>query len=355
MGGGVPMKLFFSLATTLFFLMLYANPTLAQHRTVERSPKVDNYLHEASYALEDLQERNLLKMEQSLGRGFLEIQNMVDSYTPDPRTNAYLRLRGWGQLVWTQIMHRLMAIQNGLYEDELRFAERVALDRQARASLDLVETSVQRLYKLLEAKNKFGFDVEIDAFAQDLFKNDTHDVDYKDIIAEFQSTFLERRDAVVARIESGEHPGIFDPADLPKGTRYAKLYQEHLDRLSDETCRVDEIFIRLAEFDGNRLNQLMVEAQTAPSEATREAAKNEIKVQLMVFEDALDASETDPSFSNLMQYFERSGYLAFEPWGGYPEDFHDAMVLIHQAKSKLEEQTQPDALKNMYAMGDVLQ
>ncbi len=104
------MRTVFSLPTICFVLILLSISTAiaAEH---ERSPRVEGYLQDANAAMEHLSNNDLAAIEQALSPGFAEIEDMVATY-PAPtdehsRINTYLRERGWGQLVWTQIMVRL--------------------------------------------------------------------------------------------------------------------------------------------------------------------------------------------------------------------------------------------------------
>ena len=327
----------------------------ARPRPPQHSERVKIYLIEASAAWACLDEHSLADMEEALSRGFFEIEAMVDSYTPNHKPNRFLKDRGWGQLVWTQIVFRLIAIRNGIYDQELRFAERVALEGVARHTLNLVETSVRRLYKLLEAKDAFGFDDQIDPFAQNMFATDDATIDYKGIISDFEEHFMRRKQAVIARLESGKRPGIVDPADIPRGTRYAAIYEQHRNRLDDEDRRLDEVLLSLVRYDPHRVRELVETVQTAHSADARQDAANELKLHLLVLENVLEASEKDPAVHRMIQYYERLGYLAFNPHEGYPDIFQDLMVLLHRAKRRLDTQTQPAALRDLYAVGELIQ
>ena len=341
------------LTTTLILVLLSCslNSAWAQR---SRSPEVEKHMVEANFAGEWLNEGNLAEMEKALEPGFHSLDIMFSNYSPDQKTNTYLRERGWGQLVWTQIMYRLLAIRNGVFDQELEFAERVALESVARSSLETVETSFARIQSLIEAKEKMGLDKEIDQFAQGFFPEMDGAGAYQTIVHDFRERFQGRRDAVIARLESEEHPGIVDPAELPSGTRYAEIYQEHQKRLTGGN-RLDEILNRLAQVDFHNLLKLVETAQNAPSAAEREAAKNEVKLQLILVEDSLDASEHDISVARIVDYFNRWGYTAFEPVGAYPDDYQEAMFLVYAAQKKLAEQSRPENLRDLYTIADLVQ
>ncbi len=322
----------------------------AQTQKVKRVPGVGEYLYDTSVALKHLQKGDLAKMEASLDRGFLKIKSMMDSPTPETETNE----KGWGQLVWTQLMYRLQAIQDGVYDRELEFAERVALEGVAKGSLRLVERSVGRIRKLLEAKEVLGLDRQVDAFARGMFADDNSVGDYEAIIADFQERFRVRQEAVLARLESGKHPGIVDPDGLPAGSQYS-AYAKHRARLKNEDFRLDEVFNVLAQYDPERVVKLAETRKNASSPTERREATNEIKVQLLVLEDALDAAENDPAVQDLIGWYERVGYLAFDQYSAGPDDFQELMVLIHRAKAVLKDQTQPETLRALYAMGAEIQ
>lgn len=334
----------------LVIACLSLSPAWAQS---SRSPEVEKHMIEASLAGEWLSEGNLAEMEKALEPGFHSLTIMLSNYSPDRKTNIYLRERGWGQLVWTQIMYRLLAIRNGVFDQELVFAERVALENVARSSLETVDISFARIQILLEAKEKMGLDKEIDQFAQGFFPEMDGEGAYQAIISDFRERFQGRRDAVIARLESEEHPGIVDPAELPTGTRYAEIYQEHKKRLGGEN-RLDEILNRLVQVDYRNLRKLADTARNAPSVAEREAAKNEVKLQLILVEDSLDASENDASMARLIDYFDHWGYVAFEPYGAYPDDFQGAMFLVYAAQRKLAEQSRPENLRDLYTIADLV-
>ncbi len=334
----------------LVLVSLCLGPALAQH---SRSPEVATHMIEANSAGEWLGEGNLAEMEKALEPGFHSLTILLDNYSPDLKTNIYLRERGWGQLVWTQIMYRLLAIQNGIFDQELEFAERVVLEGAARSSLETVETSFARIQILLQTKEKMGLDKEIDRFAQGFFPGLDGEGAYETIISDFRERFQGRRDAVIARLESEEHPGIIDPAELPSGTRYAEIYEEHQKRLGGEN-RLDEILNRLAQLDSGKLLVLVETARNAPEAAEREAAKNEVKLQLILVEDSLDASENDASVARMIDYFNNWGHTAFEPNGAYPDDFQGAMFLVYAAQKKLAEQSRPENLRDLYAIADLI-
>jgi|GEM_PF-6562337 len=335
----------------LFSLVLACLPALAQPA---RSPEVEKHMVEAHQAGVWLSEGNLAEMETALEPGFHELAILLGNYHPDQKTNNYLKDRGWGQLVWTQIMYRLMAIRNGVFDEELDFAERVALEGVALSSLETVEQSFDRLQILLETKVKLGLDREIDQFAQGFFPELEGENAYRTIITGFQVRFLERRDAVIARLESGEHPGIVDPAELPEGTRFQAVYLDHQERLEGEN-RLDEILNRLAEVDPRQMQALVETAIHDPDQAERENARNEIKLQLILVEDSLDASENDPSVARAIAQLNHWGLAAFDPPPPvYPDDFRNAMVLVYTARRNLVEQTRPDNLRDLYAIADLV-
>ena len=335
----------------LVLASLSLSPAWAQR---SRSPEVAKHMIEANFAGEMLREGKLAEMEKALEPGFHSLTIMLGNYSPDLKTNIYLRERGWGQLVWTQIMYRLLAIQNGVFDQELVFAERVALESVARSSLETVETSFARIQTLLEAKEKMGLDKEIDQFAQGFFTEMDGEGAYQAIINDFRERFQGRRDAVIARLESKEHPGIIDPAELPTGTRYAAIYEEHQKRLGGEN-RLDEILNRLAQVDSRNLRKLVETSRNAPSAAERDAAKNEVKLQLILVEDSLDASENDASVARIIDFFDSWGHTAFEFNGAYPDDFQGAMFLVYAARKKLAEQSRPENLRDLYTIADLVQ
>ena len=133
----------------------------------------------------------------------------------------------------------------------------MALDRVAAASLATVETTVARIDFLLEARTRMGLEAEIDSFAEGLLAESVSSPDYRELLASFHQRFDRRRAAVMARIASGEHEGIVDPAALPAGTRQAQVYQEHKRRLEGEG-RLDEILTRLAEADPSEIQRLVI-------------------------------------------------------------------------------------------------
>ncbi len=336
-----------------FFAAGFGEAQAGAPRPVGKSPQVEEYLVQASRAGRWLQEGDIAQMEAELKAGFNEIALMMESYHPDGKTNNYLRQRGWGQLVWTQMMYRLLAIRDGLFDEELEFAERVALESVSSESLRSVEVAFARIQILMSAKEKLNLNQEIDQFAQGIFGGDANGTSYTALVDDFQARFTVRQAAVVARLASGQHRGIVDPAELPDGTSYAQIYREHQERLQGEN-RLDEIFGRLAEVDPERLGRLAEVAQNAPTAVERDAARNEVKLQLLLVEDSLAASENDPSVARMMKYYERWGHLAFEATAGYPDDFQEAMFLVHAAKSNWEEQTRTDNLRDLYTIADLV-
>lgn len=315
-----------------------------------RAKKVELYLMEAETAGRWLtpESEDLARLEAALAGGFDEIEAMTATYLPDARTNAFLARRGWGQLVWTQLMYRLLAIQNGIYDRELDFAAEVALEGPARGALQTVETSVARIGVLLQAKEKFGLNEQIDAFAQSLFQ--AEGTGYRDVVAAFDARFRERKVAVLARLESGRHPGIVDPAALPAGTLFAATLQEHRQRMAGEN-RTDEVFRQLADFDAGRVNELAVAAAAEATPEARRTAANEARVELLVLEDVLDASETDATVQELLALFETQGFRAFSPYDASDADFRDTMILVEEARRKLQATLSPAALRELYELG----
>lgn len=350
-------KRFINLAS--FLVVLFLGPSAwAQETPVKRSEAVERHLVEASAAWEHLTQEDLVGMEKVLEPGYLEIEKLVASYprneSNQAKTNLFLHQRGWDHLIWTQMMIRLMAIDHGLYDQELEFAEKVALERVARSSLNLVERSFARMQTLLRAKRLFGLNPQVDDFAQDVFQGENTNDNYEVAVAHFQDDFLAHRDAILARLRSGHHPGIFDPAELPRGTVYAKMYEEHRDRLDGEN-RLDEILKSLARYDSGRVHQLAEVAEQGSTPHIREEAANELKVRLLLLEDSLDASETDPSVNHMIQYCDYIAPLVLDPFGGvYEDDFQELVSLVFRAKRNLETQSDPEVLKDLYAMGDAL-
>lgn len=342
----------FMTATLALFFVLFS--LLPAHAQRSRSPEVEKFMIEANEAGRWLDEGNLAEMETALEPGFHSLTIMLSNYTPDPKTNNYLRERGWGQLVWTQTMYRLLAIRNGVFDQELEFAERVALESVALSSLEAVDISFARIQTLLDAKEKMGLDREIDQFAAGFFPEMEGEGAYEAIISDFRDRFQGRRDVVIARLESEEHPGIVDPADLPLGTRYAEIYQEHQRRLGGEN-RLDEILNQLVQADTRQLRQLVEAAHNAPSEEEREDARNEVKLKLLLVEDSLDASENDASMARLIDYYNRLGHTAFDTGTANSDDFQGVMVQVYAAKQMLAEQSRPENLRHLYAIADQVQ
>jgi len=334
-------------------LFLFSISSATAQTPIKKSPQVVKYLLQANHAGNWLASGDLAQMEAALEPGFQEIALMMGSYHPDEKTNTYLRQRGWGQLVWTQMMYRLLAIRDGVYDKELDFAERVALESVADASLQTVETSFARIQFLLTVKEKMGLDQEIDQFAQMVFASEDPDARYMVLVENFQTRFLQQQVIVKARLASGQHRGIVDPSELPAGTHYAQVYREHQERLANEN-RLTEIFSRLAELDADEMFRLAEVAQNAPTEQERDDARNEVKLQLLLVENSLDALEHDPAAADLVDYYDRIGYLAFEPNVTYPGDFEEVMSLVHAAKANIVEQTQPEHLRDLYAIADLV-
>ncbi len=317
----------------------------------QKSPQVEEYLVQASRAGRWLQEGDIAQMESELEAGFNEIALMMDSYRPDGKTNSYLRQRGWGQLIWTQMMYRLLAIRDGLFDEELEFAERVALESVSSESLRSVEVAFARIQILMAAKEKMNLNQEIDQFAQGIFGSEASGTSYRALVDDFQARFSVRQAAVVARLASGQHRGIFDPSELPVGTSYAQVYQDYQERMQSEN-RLDEIFNRLAGMDPARIEHLADVAQNAPTAVEREAARNEVKLQLLLVESTLAASDSDPSVARMMNFYDRWGHLAFDSYPGTPDDFQETMSLVHAAKNKWDEQLQLENLRDLYAIAD---
>ena len=326
----------------------------AQAQTID-SKKVEVYLMEAEAAGQWLAEggENLARMEAALEPGFLEIKAMVASYKPDARTNAFLVKRGWGHLVWTQLMYRLLAIRNGVYERELDFAERVALESMSRDALATVDQSVDRIFTLLEAKEKFGLSKELDGFAQGLFMDGESGTDYQTVVTDFRDQFQDRRAVVIVRLESGSQPRIIDPASLPLGTTYAADYQHQQQRLRGDN-RLDEVFGRLAGYDAERIYEIVGALEISDSPAERENLLNQARVELLMFEEVLVATERDPSVQAMLTLYKEQSHQAFNPFGGCDADFRSVMVMVHVAKWKLESHANPKALRELYQTAELV-
>lgn len=311
-----------------------------------RSDRVERYLRDAGAAMEQLAAGDLAAMEAALEPGFAEIEAMLATYprneSSSARTNAYLRERGWGHLVWTQIMVRLMAIRDGAYEHELAFAERVPLERVARASLATLDQSSSRIEVLMRAKDRFGFGAEVDAFARGLFPEG--DTDYRVLVADHRAVFQQRRGDVVARLESGRRPPIVDPASLPSGTRYAAAWETHQERLNSDETRLDEILVQLASYDPVRVERLV---------ATGGESLDAARVELLLFEDALCASEADPVVHRMIDLYEEKGAAAFEAHASTDVDFRDTMKLLDAAQRVLDDHADPQSLRGFYELADL--
>jgi hypothetical protein len=347
---GVPMPAKVTILIGFMLVLLPAARTSAQPAS---SPQVAEYLVQANLAGEWLDQGDLARMEAALEPGFNEIIEMMESYHPDARTNTYLRKRGWGQLVWTQMMYRLLAIRGGLFDREMEFAEKVALESVAEAALQTVELSFSRIQALMGAMEKMSLDKEIDQFAAGLFEGGNAGSDYRSLVCAFRTRFVLRQSAVMARIATERHPGIIDPGELPMGTAVAQAYLKHVERMKSES-RLDEILNSLAESDPNPIRELADVAQNSPSAADRAAAGNEAKLRLLVTESSLNASEHDAEMADMLEYFERVGYLAYEPGGAYTDDVRSVMVLVYAAKRKLAAQTQPEKIRELYAIADMV-
>lgn len=334
----------------VFCLLALVTASLV-HAETPRSPQVERYMREANYAGAFLDSGDVARMEQTLEPGYNEISLMIEAYRPSAETNNYLRRRGWGHLVWTQLMYRLLAIQNGVYDRELEFAERVAMEAAARGSLRVVETSLGRIATLLKAKEEFGLSEDIDQFAQSLLGDAA--TSYQEVFESYQMRFADRKKTVLARLALGRHPGIIDPADIPAGTVYAERCAAHRDRLQGEN-RVDEILNRLAEYDAGRVGELVDTVAAAKTATEKDAAVNELRVQLLFLEDSLAASESDPHIRELLATYEDLGYVAFSPLEGCSEEFRDVMLLVRSARHILHEQSDPVALRGLYALSETV-
>jgi len=151
----------------------------------------------------------------------------------------------------------------------------------------------------------------------------------------------------------GRIPRIVDPSVLPSGTRYAKTYARHYERLQSEDTRLDEIFTRLAEYDHARVAHLVAVSDAAGLSDERAAALNQARIELLCFEDALSASESDPAAQRMLAVCERQGSVALAHQANGDVDFQDAMLLINSAQETLGSHANAGALRNFYALGDL--
>jgi len=330
--------------------LFFSSVVLAQN---PQSPQVQTYLQQASQAGERLEAGDLAGVEKILEPGFNEIALMMSTYRPDERTNAYLRQRGWGHLVWTQLMFRLLAIRDGLYDHELEFAECVAVEEVAEASLQTVQISHTRLQILLAAIDKMDLGEEINRFAQAIFEGDDNPADYRALVTDFEARFTTRRKAVMVRLATGIHRAIVDPAALPHGTQYAQAYEEHRQRMAGEN-RIDEVLNRMAATDADEIQRLADVIQSTDDPVERDTARNELKLQLILMEDSLDAFTHDASVADIVRYVDRMGALGYLPYTAYPDDIQSVMALVHTARRKVKQQSRPENLRGLYTVAELV-
>ncbi len=315
-----------------------------------QSPQVQTFLQQASLAGELLEAGNLAGVEDALEPGFNEIALMMSTYHSDDRTNTYLRQRGWGHLVWTQLMFRLMAIHDGVYDHELQFAERVSVQEVAESSLQTVQLSYTRLEIIMATIDKMDLGADIDRFAQTMFDSGT---DYRAMVADFEMRFAVRRKAVMVRLATGIHRRFVDPADLPHGTEYAQAYEEHRRRLAGDN-RIDEVLSLMAATDAGEIQRLAHVVRSTDDPAERASARNELKLQLLLVEDSLDAFENDDTVADMVRYVDRIDVLGYMPYVAYPDDIQTVMTLVYTAQRKMRQQSQPENLRSLYTLAELV-
>lgn len=328
------------------FLLILANSAFSQ---VPQSPQVQSYLQQASQAAGPLEAGDLAGIEAALEPGFNEISLMMSTYHPDDRTNTYLRQRGWAHLVWTQLMYRLLAIRDGIYDRELEFAERVAVEDVAKASLQTVQLSHTRLQVLLAAIDKMELGEDIEQFAHAIFDGEDA-TPYQAMVTDFESRFSLRRKAVQVRLATGIHRGIVDPAELPDGTEYARAYEEHRQRLAGEN-RIAEVLNCMATADEQEIERLADVALTASDPTERDAARNELKLQLILVEDSMDAFDNDRNVAAMVQYVDNIDTFGYASTA-YPDDVQTVKNLVTTARRKMQRQSQPEYLRGLYTIAE---
>lgn len=345
--GGTLMKtcpLFVVIALCAFTLAPL--PTLAEPQTSQQVKLFMAQAEKAGKLLED--GAGLANIEAVLEPGCIRIADMVATYRPVPKTNAYLRKRGWGNLIFTQIMYRLMALDWGVYERELKLAENVALGGAAREALETMQTSLDRLSTLLEAGEIFGF-------YEDIHRNANTVVPYyTGVIAEFEQEFLSRRKAVLARLDAGEKPGVVDPESLPPMSTHSLYYAHHQERLQGEN-RLDEILDCLARYDGECIGRFVTRLDSLEPSPHRDFLLRNVEVELLLFEDALAESEGDSAVQDMLQLYDREGsQILVDPYGGYDHDLHELMMLMKLVREKLNTYGNLDALRVFHTLGDAV-
>jgi hypothetical protein len=326
--------------------ILAAIPTQAGPQT---SQQVKLFMAQAEKAGKLLEEgAGLGSIEAALEPGYTRITNMVATYRPVPKTNTYLRKRGWGNLVFTQIMYRLMALDWGIYDKELALAEDIALGSAAREALQTVQTSLDRLSDLLQAGEILGFAEDIDRNAHTVVPY------YADVMAEFEQEFLSRKELILARLEAGERPRVVDPESLPPTSTHALYYAYHQERLQGEN-RLDEILDCLDRYDGECLEQLVARLDSLEPSPSRDFLLRNAELELILFENALTESERDPAVQNVLQLYDREGAeILVDPYGGYDPDLQDLMELITSVREKLHTYSDLDALRVFYTLGEMV-
>lgn len=210
-----------------------------------------------------------------------------------------------------------------------------------------------RIDVLLEAKDMFGLSDEIDAFAQGLFPDVDGGPGYQAILSDYQDRFIGRRETVIARLESGRHPRVVDPSVLAEGTPHAETYARRHERLQAEASRLDEVFTRLAEYDQEQVAQLVVVGAEAASPAERDDVLDQARVEMLLFEEALDASDTDPAVQRMLAVYDQQEPDAVFMHAHGDVDFLDAMSLVGSARRALDDQASAASLREFHAMGDM--
>lgn len=318
-----------------------------------KAPQVQTYLQQASQAAGPLEAGDLAGIEAALEPGFNEISLMMSTYHPDDRTNIYLRHRGWGHLVWTQLMYRLLAIRDGVYDHELEFAESVPVQEVAEASLQIVQVSNTRLEIIMSIIDKLGLNSEIERFAQAVFADEAGTGDYQAMVAAFEARYASRRKAVLVRLATGIHRNIVDPAALPDGTEYARAYARHRQRLLGEN-RIDELLNCMAATDEAEIQRLATLVTSSDNPTEQAAARNELRLQLILVEDSLDAFEQDHAVAAMVHYVDDISRLGYIPGVAYPDDVQAVMTLVYTARQKMRQQSQPENLRGLYTIAELV-
>jgi hypothetical protein len=269
------------LISVLALLFLRAGSVFAQEAAGGGEPQL---LQTDRVAWESIDEMDLAKLEEHLEDGWRQLsdftragldQNPLGSIpASDPRV----------RIIWDQIYYRLLAFAGDAYAQTLHFAERVIYPDIARARLQSLELSCDRLWLLVELIHMVPANKVrpvIDPLATAIVP------DYQARIVKFRRELDRRGRDLQTRLESGEPAGIVDTATLAQDAIYEQEYAEHRQQIEDPATALGEAYRSITSFAEKDVDAYVACADTVSDRASGTFLLNAAKYKLASLEDAL--------------------------------------------------------------------